>query len=80
MTGTGFMKCMPITRSGRFVCAPMRVIEMELVLLARIAPGGRDPIQVGEDAELEIVFSVAASTTTVALPTAPRSVLVGNTA
>ena len=25
--GTGFMKCMPITRSGRWVSAPTRVIE-----------------------------------------------------
>ena len=29
MTGTGFMKCMPITRSGRPVAAASRVIEIE---------------------------------------------------
>ena len=37
ITGTGFMKCMPMTRSGRAVSAAIAVIEMEDVLLARIA-------------------------------------------
>ena len=37
--GTGFMKCRPMTCAGRFVSAAMRVMEMEEVLLARIAAG-----------------------------------------
>ncbi len=40
MTGTGFMKCMPITRSGRLVQAAISVIEMLEVLVARIAGAG----------------------------------------
>ena len=40
ITGTGFMKCIPITDSGRAVCAAISVMEMELVLVARIAPAG----------------------------------------
>jgi hypothetical protein len=39
MTGTGFMKCIPIVRSGLDVTAPNRVIEIEDVLLARIPCG-----------------------------------------
>src|SRR5437773_11771283 len=34
ITGTGFMKCMPTKRSGRFVNAASVVIEIEDVLLA----------------------------------------------
>ena len=43
ITGTGFMKCMPITFSGREVAAASLVIEIELVLVARIVvrPGRR---------------------------------------
>ena len=40
MTGTGFMKCMPMTRSGRWVTAAISVIEMLEVLLARMVSGG----------------------------------------
>lgn len=39
MRGTGFMKCMPTTACGRLVAAPMRVMLIELVLVARIASG-----------------------------------------
>jgi hypothetical protein len=38
ITGTGFMKCMPMKRSGRLVPPARRVMEMEEVLVARIAP------------------------------------------
>jgi hypothetical protein len=38
--GTGFIKCMPTTHRGRAVAAAMRVMEMEDVLEARVAPGG----------------------------------------
>ncbi len=41
MTGTGFMKCMPITLSGRFVALASSVIEIEDVFDARIASGLR---------------------------------------
>jgi MFS family permease len=40
ITGTGFMKCIPMTWSGRFVRAAISVMEIELVLLARMAPAG----------------------------------------
>ena len=39
ITGTGFMKCIPINFSGRDVCAASCVMEIEDVLLARITPG-----------------------------------------
>jgi hypothetical protein len=37
MTGTGLKKCMPATRSGASTAAAIRVIEIEDVLLVRIA-------------------------------------------
>ena len=37
--GTGFMKCIPRTLSGRFVAAPSSVIEIDDVFDARIACG-----------------------------------------
>jgi hypothetical protein len=42
MTGTGFMKCMPITFSGRLVRAAISVIEMDDVFEARIVSGSAD--------------------------------------
>ena len=39
ITGTGFMKCIPITNSGRCVRAAISVMEIELVFDARMAPG-----------------------------------------
>ena len=53
ITGTGFMKCMPITCSGRLVRAAISVIEIELVFVARIVPAGQALIQLLEDLELE---------------------------
>ena len=41
ITGTGFMKCRPMKRSGRSVAEARRVIEIEEVLVARIASGFR---------------------------------------
>ena len=38
MTGTGFMKCIPITDSGRLVTGPNSVMLIELVLVAMIVP------------------------------------------
>ncbi len=39
ITGTGFMKWMPMKRSGRSVAEARRVMESEEVLVARIASG-----------------------------------------
>jgi hypothetical protein len=39
MTGTGFMKCIPMTLSGLFVAPANYVIEIEEVLLAIMAYG-----------------------------------------
>lgn len=41
MTGTGFMKCMPMTLSERLVELASSVIEIEEVLLAMMASGLR---------------------------------------
>ena len=39
ISGTGFMKCIPSTLSGRFVAAPIVVIEIDDVFDARIVSG-----------------------------------------
>ena len=39
------MKCMPMKRSGRLVCAASCVMEIEDVLLARMAPGRRTRVR-----------------------------------
>ena len=39
ISGTGFMKCIPSTRSGRLVAAPISVMEMDDVFEARITSG-----------------------------------------
>ena len=41
ITGTGFMKCMPMNFAGRSVTAPRRVIEIDEVLEAISALGFR---------------------------------------
>ena len=41
MTGTGFMKCIPITFDGLFVVAAILVIEMEEVFDAKMDSEGR---------------------------------------
>ena len=46
---------MPMKRSGRSVTAASRVIEIEEVLLAMIAPGFRLRHQAGEDLALELL-------------------------
>ena len=37
--GTGLKKCIPITLSGRFVCAAIFVMDMDDVLEERITSG-----------------------------------------
>ena len=39
ISGTGFMKCMPSTRSGRLVAAPSAVIEIDEVFEDRMTSG-----------------------------------------
>ena len=63
ITGTGFMKCMPMNFSGRSVAAASRVIEIEEVLEAMIALGLRMRHQRLKIVRLMSSFSVAASIT-----------------
>ena len=56
ITGTGFMKCMPITLCGRFVAPPSSVIEIDDVLLARI--GSRRALRVERAKQLELGFEM----------------------
>ncbi len=63
MRGTGFMKCMPMKRSGFTVTEASRVIEIDEVLEARIASAfmnGRREVKIFR---LTSSFSEAASTT-----------------
>ncbi len=75
MRGTGFMKCMPMTLSGRSVCLAISVIEMEEVLLARMESGARSRDTVAKISNLIFGFSVAASTMISAPFTASNDVL-----
>src|SRR6266516_1528073 len=72
MTGTGFMKCIPITCAGRLVWAAIAVMEMEEVLLARIAAGGARRSMSRKILNLTSGCSVAASTTRWASATESR--------
>ncbi len=49
ITGTGFMKCMPMKRPGRSVPQPRRVIEIDEVLEAIIASATECGTSVFED-------------------------------
>jgi len=62
ITGTGFMKCMPTKRSGRFVVAASVVIEIDDVLLARITSGRARRSASPSTARLISIFSGTAST------------------
>ena len=48
------MKCMPRTLSGRFVSAPMRVIEMHEVLTAKTARSRADGVDPRVDLALDL--------------------------
>ncbi len=54
ISGTGFMKCMPITWSGRPVWAASLVIEIELVLEASRARAGATRSSSREDLALDL--------------------------
>ncbi len=70
ITGTGFMKCMPMNFSGRSVAAPSRVMEIDEVLDASMADGFRCGVSSLKIARLTSSFSVAASITRSASPNA----------
>ncbi len=76
MTGTGFMKCIPMTWAGRLVCAASVVIEMDEVLEARIVSPGATRSRSRKILNLISGFSVAASTTKWAVFTSSNDVLV----
>ena len=63
MTGTGFMKCIPMNRSGRSVAAASRVIEMDEVFDAMMQDGLMCGTSSARMARLISSFSVAASMT-----------------
>ena len=63
ISGTGFMKCIPITLSGRLVCAAIFVIEIDEVLLAKITPVRALASMSLNILNLSSGFSVAASMT-----------------
>ena len=54
ITGTGFMKCIPITRSGRFVRAGDLGDRDRARVRREDRPGVGMPIEIGEDPELEL--------------------------
>lgn len=60
ITGTGFIKCIPTTFSGRLVADPIFVMEMEEVLEARIAFFGAISSSDWKIVCLSCGFSVAA--------------------
>ena len=76
MTGTGFMKCIPMKRSGRRVAAASRVIEMEEVLVARIAPALQRRSSLPKSSFFTASFSTMASMTASAEASASSEVVV----
>ncbi len=77
ITGTGFMKCIPITLSALEVTAAILVIEIEEVLVARMQESDVFSSICLNIFNFKSMFSVAASTTSSAFLTpAARSVLV----
>ncbi len=81
ITGTGFMKCMPMTRSARPVNARDLVMEIDDVLLARMAVFGADASSIRKISSFSPGFSGTASTTRSASATpSARSVPVSDSA
>ena len=56
ITGTGFMKCMPMNLPGRSVAAASRVIEIDEVLVAMIASGFSCGHELLEDLALDLLL------------------------
>ena len=63
ITGTGFMKCIPITFSGLWVCEAIFVIDIEDVFVASIADGLQSWSSSLKILHFKSTFSVAASIT-----------------
>jgi len=63
ISGTGFMKCMPMKRSARLVAAARRVMGMLDVFEARMALGPTRPSSSAKSLRLTSTFSTTASTT-----------------
>ncbi len=63
ITGTGFMKCMPMNLPGRSVADASRVIEIDEVLVAISASGFSIGTSVLKISRFTSSFSVAASIT-----------------
>src|SRR5262245_13273479 len=63
ISGTGFMKCIPTTLSGRLVAAPSSVIEMDEVFEARMTSGWTMTSTLPKIARLASASSTIASTT-----------------
>ena len=76
MTGTGFMKCMPMTRSGLSTPEAISVIEMELVFVARIVSGPLTSPSRAKMSCFSSAFSGTASTTSWASLSPAGSVVV----
>ena len=72
MRGTGFMKCMPMKRSGLAVTEARRVIEIDEVFEARMASGLRNERSAVKILRLTSSFSDAASTTRSQSPSLSR--------
>ncbi len=64
ISGTGFMKCMPATLSGRFVAAAIFVIEIDEVFVASNACGGQIWSSSLNTLSFKSTFSAMASMTT----------------
>ena len=63
ISGTGFMKCIPSTLSGRLVAAPRSVMEMDEVFDARITSGRVTASRLVKSARFVSALSTIASTT-----------------
>ncbi len=63
ITGTGFIKCIPITCCGLLVTEAIFVMEMDDVFEARMALAGAKASNCLNNCNLMSIFSVAASTT-----------------
>ena len=73
ISGTGFMKCIPMTLSGRLVAAAIFVMLMDEVLLARMTSARALSSSSLKILNFNAGFSVAASITRSASPTTAKS-------
>ena len=76
ITGTGFMRCIPMTLSGRLVAAPSFVMEIEEVFDASIASLRTKRSSARKTSRLTSRFSVTASMTKAASASSSSAVVV----